>query len=93
MTVTFKLSGGCLMAHLQISRALRLRGADGRNAELTIRKLLYGEVVEKLETALAESTPRAGKETPAVRVSGTGLSDEALSRHQRRATRIFYRCV
>lgn len=52
---------GCLMAHSQISRALRQVGsADERDAELTIRKELYREVVEKLETALAESTPRAG---------------------------------
>ncbi|KLU87692.1 hypothetical protein MAPG_06686 [Magnaporthiopsis poae ATCC 64411] len=51
---------GCLMAHSQISRALRRGSADERDAELTIRKELYREVVEKLETALAESTPRAG---------------------------------
>ncbi|EJT68504.1 hypothetical protein GGTG_13922 [Gaeumannomyces tritici R3-111a-1] len=51
---------GCLMAHIQISRALRLGSADEKDAELTIRKELYREVVEKLETALAESTPRAG---------------------------------
>ncbi|SPQ27138.1 eb9e5973-4242-4e07-a02c-a10ffa8441c9 [Thermothielavioides terrestris] len=51
---------GCLMAHRQISRALRLGAAYERDAELTIRKELYGEVVEKLEAALAESTPRTG---------------------------------
>ncbi|KAL8305770.1 hypothetical protein RB597_003520 [Gaeumannomyces tritici] len=51
---------GCLMAHIQISRALRMGSADERDAELTIRKELYREVVERLETALAESTPRAG---------------------------------
>ncbi|KAK4233927.1 hypothetical protein C8A03DRAFT_47630 [Achaetomium macrosporum] len=51
---------GCLMAHIRISKALKRGGADGRDAELTIRKQLYRRVVEKLETALAESTPRAG---------------------------------
>ncbi|KAL8418730.1 hypothetical protein RB594_002080 [Gaeumannomyces avenae] len=51
---------GCLMAHIQISRALRMGSADERDAEITIRKELYREVVERLETALAESTPRAG---------------------------------
>ncbi|KAL8367020.1 hypothetical protein RB599_011105 [Gaeumannomyces hyphopodioides] len=51
---------GCLLAHIQISKNLRLGSADERDAELTIRKELYRKVVEKLETALADCTPRAG---------------------------------
>ena len=75
---------GCLMVHSQISRALRLGAADGKDAEVTIRKELYGEVVENLESALAESTPRAGNKRqrvespePTVRAkSSLGIGDE-----------------
>ncbi|KAK4102094.1 subtilisin-like protein [Parathielavia hyrcaniae] len=50
---------GCLMVHNQISKALRLTGADSKAAELTIRKELYMAVVRKLEDGLAESMPRS----------------------------------
>lgn len=50
---------GCLVVHNQISKALRLTGADSKAAELTIRKELYREIVCKLEDGLAESIPRS----------------------------------
>ncbi|KAH6616958.1 peptidase S8/S53 domain-containing protein [Chaetomium tenue] len=49
---------GCLMVHSQISKALRLSGADSKSAELTIRKEIYRELVCKLEDGLVESIPR-----------------------------------
>lgn len=52
---------GCLMVHQQISGALRRGVADDKDAELAVRKELYEQVVEKLEAALAESTPRSAK--------------------------------
>ena len=48
----------CLMLHSQISKALRLTGADSKSAELAIRKEIYRELVCKLEDGLAESIPR-----------------------------------
>lgn len=48
----------CLMLHSQISKALRLTGADSKSVELTIRKEIYRELVCKLEDGLAESIPR-----------------------------------
>jgi hypothetical protein len=52
---------GCLVVHNQISGALRECAANGKDAELAVRKELYEQVVEKLENALAESTPRPVK--------------------------------
>lgn len=49
---------GCLHVHRKIAEKLRSRDLDGKGADLRIRKMLYKEVVHKLELGLAESIPR-----------------------------------
>lgn len=43
---------GCLVVHSTISRSLRLGDASGMDAELTIRREIYKEIVSKLEIEL-----------------------------------------
>jgi hypothetical protein len=47
---------GCLMVHQKISKSLSVSGA--KEQDLVIRKALYKEVVQKLESALESATPR-----------------------------------
>lgn len=68
---------GCLFVHHHIATALRQGDFRGRDADLTIRKTLYDEVVYYLERGLAEATPRAVKkrqrsESPAPPNSSNG---------------------
>lgn len=51
---------GCLIVHSTISRALRPSDIRGIDAELTIRREIYKEIVSKLEIGLEESIPRPG---------------------------------
>ncbi|KAI0410589.1 subtilisin-like protein [Xylaria grammica] len=50
---------GCLVVHYKIAKKLRSDGAEGRPADLRIRKVLYKAVVKRLELGLAESIPRS----------------------------------
>ncbi|KAL6698081.1 hypothetical protein J3F84DRAFT_366444 [Trichoderma pleuroticola] len=48
----------CLHVHRKIAEKLRSRDLDSKGADSRIRKILYKEVVHKLELGLAESIPR-----------------------------------
>ncbi|KAL7784841.1 hypothetical protein V8C37DRAFT_342878 [Trichoderma ceciliae] len=52
---------GCLLVHRKIAGRLRSRGLDGKGADSRIRKILFKEVVHKLELGLAESIPRPAR--------------------------------
>ncbi|RFU77282.1 hypothetical protein TARUN_4958 [Trichoderma arundinaceum] len=49
---------GCLLVHRKIAEKLRSRDLDSKGADSRIRKILFKEVVHKLELGLAESIPR-----------------------------------
>lgn len=57
--VYFDAIRSCLLIHQEITIALASKDDDGSSPDAIVREILYRGIVEKLEQALADATPRS----------------------------------